>query len=108
MNDLIFKIIEIVLYVLVAAMFRYLIPFLTTQLRQSKYAFLADLINDAVYATEQSVQGEAMGDKRRAIVYNYAMKSCQKYNIPFSGEQINMLIEAAVKAMNDEKVPTNE
>ena len=44
MNDLIFRIIEVVLYVLVGAAFRYLIPFLTTQLRRRKYDLLADTV----------------------------------------------------------------
>lgn len=101
MNDIIFRILEVGLYALVAAMFRYLIPWLTTQLKATKYSFLADLIYDAVQATEQTVTGESMGDKRKAIVYNYAMKACNHYNIPFSAEQIDMLIESAVKGMKD-------
>lgn len=101
MNDLVFKIIEVVIYALIAAMFRYLIPFITTQLRQSKYNLLADIINDAVYAVEQSIQGESMGDQRKTVVMQYAVEMCEKYRIPFTGEQINMLIEAAVKGMKD-------
>lgn len=102
MNDLIFRIIEVVLYVLVGAAFRYLIPFLTTQLRQSKYDLLADIITDAVRAVEQSIQGDSMGEKRKEVVYDYAIKACERYKIPFSATQVEMLIEAAVKAMNDE------
>lgn len=102
MNDLLFKIIEIATYALIAAVFRYLIPLIRTQLRQSKYDFLADIIVDAVNAVEQSVQGDAMGSKRKEIVQEYAVKACDKYGISFSSSQIEMLIESAVKAMKDE------
>lgn len=101
MNDLIFKIIEIVIYALVAATFRYLIPFIVTQLKQSKYDLLGDIIYDAVVATEQSIQGEGMGEKRKAVVLQYAIRMCDKYKIPFTGDQLDMLIEAAVKGMKD-------
>ena len=101
MNDLIFKIIEIVVYVLFAAAFRYLIPWITTQLKHSKYDLLAQIIEDAVYATEQTIKGDGMGEKRKAVVMRYAIKACEKYNIALNGEQIDMLIESAVKGLQD-------
>lgn len=101
MNNLLFKILEVVVTVAFTAACRYLIPWIQTQLRQSKYDLLADIINDAVYAVEQSIKGDAMGEKRKAIVHDYAVRACEKYKIPFYAEQIDMLIEAAVKGMKD-------
>lgn len=100
MNDLIFKILEVIIYVIVALIARYAIPAIRDYAQHSKYAFLADLIADAVYAVEQQIQGEHMGATRKDIVSEYALKMANKYKIDLTGEQINMLIEAAVKAMN--------
>lgn len=102
MNDLIFKIIEVVIYVLIAATFRYLIPVVITKLKHSRYEFIGDLISDAVYAMEQKIQGPSMGADRKHSVIDYATKLCKKYGINMTDEQIDMLIEAAVKAMKEE------
>lgn len=101
MNNLLFKILEVVVTVAFTAACRYLIPWIQIQLRQSKYDLLADIIGDAVYGVEQSIQGDAMGEKRKSIVHDYAVRACEKYKIPFNAEQIDMLIEAAVKGMKD-------
>ena len=101
MNTLLFNILEVVVTVAFTAACRYLIPLIITHLRQAKYDLLADIINDSVYAVEQSIQGDSMGGKRKEAVISYAVRMCEKYKIPFTDEQIDMLIEAAVKGMKD-------
>ena len=102
MNDLIFRVLTTLVYVAVAAVVRYLIPLIITKLKASKYAFLADLITDAVRAQEQVITGPEMGAKRKDLVTQYAQEMARKYHIQIDPAQIETLIEAAVQAMNAE------
>lgn len=104
MNDLLFRILTALVYVAVAAVVRYLIPLITTKLKESKYAFLADIIMDAVRAQEQIITGPDMGAKRKDLVTQYAQQMAELYHIPIEPAQIDTLIEAAVQAMNAEKI----
>lgn len=102
MNDLIFKIVEVAIYVLIAATFRYLIPTLVTHLKHSKYSFIADIITDAVNAAEQTIQGDGLGADKKKKVVEYAYRACEKYGAKLTEEQIDTIIEAAVRAMKAE------
>lgn len=100
MNDIVFEVLKAAVYVIVAVAARYIIPAARNYITQSKYSFLGDLIVDAVFAYEQEIQGEKMGSKRKDFVSEYALRMANKYGINITPEQINIMIEAAVKAMN--------
>lgn len=103
MNDLIFMIIKAVVYVLFAVVARYAIPWLMTRAKASNYQLLAVIVEDAVRAFEQTITGEGEGARRKDVVTQYIIDTCKRYNIPIDPAQIDVLIEQAVKAMNDER-----
>ena len=104
MNDLIFMIIRTFVYVLFAAIARYAIPWLITKARESKYELLAVIVEDAVRAFEQTITGVGEGARRKELVVKYVKEACKQYAIPIDNAQIDTLIEAAVQAMNTEKI----
>lgn len=102
MNDLLFSILQVVITCAIAAICRYVIPYIATKLKESKYSFLGDLIFDAVKACEQAIQGDKVGAKRKEAVIEYAKKVCDEYHINITPEQIEALIESCVLTMKEE------
>ena len=99
MNDILFKILACVVYVLVFIFARYALPLIVTKVKESKYSFLAEAIYDAVCAYEQKVSGSGMGMIKKDQVSDYAIDFCHQHGIDVNPEQIDILIEAAVEAM---------
>lgn len=104
MNDLIFKILTAFVYVFFAALVRYAIPWITSKVKSTKYELLSVIVEDAVKAFEQTITGEGEGARRKDLVIDYVTKACKKYNIPIDPSQLEILIESAVHAMNEEKL----
>jgi LL-H family phage holin len=88
---------------------RELIPFLKEKysetlkrIEATKWAWAVDIINEVVRAVEQTVL-EEHGEEKKAIAKQLIYKAMKEANIYLNDEQIDMLIEAAVHAMNGEK-----
>ena len=88
------------------------IPFLEAKLKESQYSWAAEIISSAVRAYEQTVHGPGMGDTKFELVIEFVTRELNKHHIYLSDEQITVLIEAAVQAMNSEQIiieePTTE
>jgi len=103
MNDLVFTIIKAVVYVLFAVIARYMIPWIMTKAKSSKYELLSLIVEDAVRAFEQTITGQGEGAKRKELVKEYVIRMCDEYHIPVYTEQLDALIESAVEAINTER-----
>lgn len=101
MNDILFGILEAVIVAAVAAVARYLIPYIKERLSQSKFAWLADVVDYAVRAVEQMFK-DASGAQKKAEVEYTVNKWCNEHHINIRPEQLNHLIEASVNVMNTE------
>lgn len=87
---------------------KHVIPFVESKLKESQYSWAADIITNAVRAYEQTVSGSGMGEDKFQLVMEYVNRELNKLHIYLSEEQITVLIESAVQAMNSEQIVINE
>lgn len=87
---------------------KHVVPFIETKLKESQYSWAADIIANAVRAYEQTVSGQGMGEDKFQLVMSYVNRELSKLGINLSEEQITILIESAVQAMNSEQIVVEE
>lgn len=102
MNDILYNVLEAVLIAAVAAVARYLIPYVREKLAESRYAWLVDVIDAAVRGAEQ-IFGGGQGEAKKAAVVRYVNEWLTNHNVNITVDQVNQLIEAAVNVMNTEQ-----
>lgn len=109
LTRLIANILMLVLTAVIGIVARELIPYLrakqdeaTTLLKETHWAWVAEIIDAVVRAVEQTVSEEIHGPEKKAIAVEKAKILCNKYGIKMTDEQLDTLIEAAVRAMNGE------
>ena len=112
MQDMIFNLLYCLLYGVIVwavqAVVRVVVPYVKTKLESTQYAWAADIIEHAVRAHEQMIQGPGMGEDRFRMVISQVTEELNKIGIRFTKEQISTLIEAAVQTMNTEKALVDE
>lgn len=87
---------------------KHVIPFIESKLEESQYSWAADIIANAVRAYEQTVSGSGMGEDKFQLVMEFVNRELSKLGIKLSEEQITILIESAVQAMNAEQIVIEE
>ena len=87
MNDIIFEALKLLIMVCVAVIARYVIPWLKSRIEQDKMAAIEKMVTQAVLYAQQVLTSKS-GAEKKAIV---------------TDEQLNILIEAAVKQMKMEE-----
>lgn len=102
MNEIIFEVIKVV--VMVAALFtaRYLVPWLKEKIGADKLAVAEKWARYAVLKAQQVLWDET-GKDRKAYVTEFLKEILIAKNIALSDEQLDVLIEAAVKQMKIEE-----
>jgi len=90
------------------AVIKHVVPFIETKLKESQYSWAAEIIANAVRAYEQTVSGHGMGEDKFQLVMEFVNRELSKHGIKLSEEQITILIESAVQAMNAEKLLVEE
>lgn len=110
-NELIFNVLMALIVGICGVICRELIPLIKEkkaevikQIEATKWAWTVEIINAVVRAVEQTVIHEH-GDEKKAIAHQLIVKAMKEAGIYLSDQQIDMLIEAAVNAMNDGKIP---
>ena len=98
MDEIIFEVIKIIVMVAALVVARYLIPWLKEKIGADK---MAQIEKWATYAVEmaQQVHWAKPGEDRKAIVTEFLREILIAKNISISDEQLDVLIEAAVKEM---------
>ena len=97
-NDIIFTIVELIVMVLVAFIARYVIPWLRNKIGADKLAEIEEWAKNAVLMAQQVMQGKDGADKK-AYVTEFLQGLLIAKNISLSDEQLDILIESAVKQM---------
>ncbi len=107
MTELIYNVLTAVVVALIGVIVRELIPYLkqkrieaTTQIRKTRWAWTADIIEAAVRAVEQTADVELHGEGKKTLAKQYVKTILRESNLPVDEYQIDKLIEAAVQAMN--------
>ena len=99
MNEILFNLFTAVAIAAVTAVVRYLIPYIITALKESKHELAANIALTAVRAVEQMIMAPGSGERKYALAFDLIKQS----GLKLTDEQIQVLIEAAVQAMNAEK-----
>ena len=100
MNEVSFLVLKIVLAVVASLITTYLIPILKEILDGMKDRKLANAIEKAVKAAEQTIKGSGQGTAKKEDVLQSMQEWLEKKGIQITEKQLDQLIEAAVYAMN--------
>ena len=111
MNTLIFNILMALVVALAGIVARQLLPYLrekkeeaTEKIRQTRWAWCADIIDAAVRAVEQTVSDEIHGEDKKAEAAKLIGRIFYQAGLHMTEDQIDALIEAAVQAMNSQTI----
>ncbi len=98
MNEMIFEVLRLVVLLAVFAVTCYLIPWIRGKIGQDRLDEITKWVNAAVLMAQQ-VYDARTGAERKAIVVDLLKDILIAKNISISDEQLDILIEAAVKGM---------
>lgn len=98
-RELILQIIQVLISVAAFIITRYLVPAIREWMRGTQLEQIVSWTGQAVMAVEQAY-GVCSGAERKAIVTKFLRRLLIRKKIDISDEELDMLIEAAVKEMN--------
>lgn len=101
MDQLLLKIIELLVIITITIVVRYGIPLVERFIEDAKLKSLMQWVDKAVLAAQQTIRAEGSGADKKAIVTKFLKEILTAKNISISDEQLDILIEAAVYAMNN-------
>lgn len=101
MNEYMFDLVILVVIVCVTLVTRYVIPYLKALVHSLEYDELLDTVKQAVKAAEQTIKASGQGKAKKAEVEAFISNWLAEKGIHITEKQIDILIEAAVKTMND-------
>lgn len=95
--------IKIVVGLCLALTTKYLIPYLKTIREDVRWQRLIDMVQTAVEAAEQTIKDPKSGKEKKKEVMKFVSEWLTKQGINITEEELDKLVEAAVKKMNDGK-----
>lgn len=98
-QDIVVKALELIIAIIVLVATRYLVPWLKTKIGDDTLDIITTWVKEAVHAAEQ-VMTSNTGAEKKAYVIEFVKKILEENNISISDEELDVLIEAAVKSMN--------
>lgn len=98
MKDIIFEIVKLVVMVVALIVARYVIPWIKGIIEANNLDVVATWVTNAVLYAQQ-VYSEDTGEARKEIVVEFLKGLLEDKKISITDEQLNTLIEAAVKEM---------
>lgn len=82
----------------------FVLPYIKQCIGAEKYNLIISYVEKAVNSAEQIFGGEGTGQQKKDYVIHIMQNVIEKIGYKLTEEQLNMLIESAVKAMNDAKI----
>ena len=101
MDDRLFQIILLLIPVLGAIIARYIVPLIKTNISANQLDEIIKWIGKAVAAAEVLFDIPKSGEQKREYVINFIDKMFNVKKEVITKDQIRVLLEAAVKQMND-------
>lgn len=98
MSEILFELLRLVVLLAVFAVSCYLIPWIRGKIGQDRLDEITRWVNTAVLMAQQVYHAQT-GAERKAIVIDLLRYILIAKNISISDDQLDMLIEAAVKQM---------
>lgn len=102
MDDLTFTILELVATIAIILLMRYLIPSAKNLIGEQKLNELLTWTETAVRCAQQTMTASSGTEKKKYVV-EFLKEICTDRKVQISDEQLNELIEAAVKTMHMEE-----
>jgi LL-H family phage holin len=102
MNDILFEALKIMVMLVALLVTRYLVPWLINKIGADKLELAEKWAKYAVLKAQQ-VMYEENGQERKAYVTEFLKEILLDKDIALSDEQIDVLIESAVKTMKIEE-----
>lgn len=102
MSDLAMYVAEIIIVAIVAAICRFVVPCAKNYVENSNLSVAAQWVKFAVLKAEQ-VFSEYTGPEKKEYVETFVVETLQQRKINITKDQVDTLIESAVKQMNIEK-----
>lgn len=98
MNEILFEVLRLIVLLAIFVVTCYLIPWIRGKIGQDKLDEITKWVNIAVLMVQQVYHAKT-GAERKAIVVDLLKNILMAKNISISDSQLDVLIEAAVKAM---------
>ena len=98
-NELIKYIVEGIIAIVLILVSTYLIPLIKNKIGEDKFNEVATWVKFAVLKAEQVLTAET-GEQKKEYVLSFIDELLEENNIDISAEQLDVLIESAVKEMN--------
>ena len=102
MREITLEAVKLLIMILALAITRYVVPWIKAKTDNELLSTIIDWTMQAVLAAEQSHQAET-GPERKRIVVRFIRQVLEQKNITLSDEEIDTMIEAAVRQMNAAK-----
>ena len=99
-TEIIVKIIFSIVLILIST---YLIPYLKTLRNDVRWQKLINMVEAAVNAAEQTIKEPGSGKEKKEMVVKFVTKWMEEQGINVTEDEVDALIEAAVKKMNEKK-----
>ena len=99
MNETLFKIILALIPVLGAIVTGVIVPYIKEKIGNEKLAKYEEWASIAVQGAEMIFSAQGMGESKKEYVVNFLDKMFNKTKIVITPEQIEILVESAVKEM---------
>lgn len=102
MDEITFAILKIVVSVCAALVTAYIVPYIKSLREDATYARVLDIIDVAVRAAEQVIQGKGQGALKKAEVVKFVSEWMERHGIGIMEDQLDQLIECAVYELKQE------
>ena len=99
MDDNIFKIVLALISILGTVLTSVVIPYIKEKIGNEKLAKYEEWVTLAVQSAEMIFKGQGMGESKKEYVVNFLNEMFNKNKVVITSEQLEVLIEAAVKSM---------
>jgi len=103
MMEILKMVIGLVITVAVVLITRYVIPKLKEEIGAEKFDTIAMYVDYAVRAAEQIFVGTGLGEQKKEYVLNFINGILDKTKYSITEEELNVLIESAVRDLNTAK-----
>jgi len=104
MNETLFNIILLLVPVLATVITVYIVPLIKAKVGDENLATIVKWVTYAVKCAEMIFTQEKQGEEKKQYVIDFIDGLFNKKKVVITKEQIEVLIEAAVKEINDAKV----
>lgn len=111
MQNLVFNVLAAVVVALIGVITKSLLPYIRqkkeevmARIRRTRWAWAAEIVDAVVRAVEQTLSEELHGKEKKEAAAAMIRRVLMQNGLNLSADQIDMLIEAAVQAMNAEVI----